>query len=115
MTGDVFRCGHEKTPENTYATGRTGPICRTCQLAAVRAWRRRQGIRERGWLGRLILDALRRHPAGLRLLPLWAKIGYRSTPDSVRVSVGYLRRRQGVPIEVVREGNYSRYRLWEER
>lgn len=76
----------------------------------MRTWRRRHGARDRDWLQRLILATLRAHPAGLRVLPLLARIGYRTGTPTVYSTIHLLRRR-GVPVVGVREGCFVRYRL----
>lgn len=114
MDAASYPCGHARTSENTYIDGRGGwARCRTCQIAAVRADRRRRGIGPADWLQRRVLAALRAHPDGLRVDRLHAKIGYRSTRVSLRAAVGYMRRTKGVPVALVREGNRARYVLRE--
>lgn len=36
----LFRCGHEKTPDNIRSGGNGGKVCRTCYNANMRTYRR---------------------------------------------------------------------------
>lgn len=61
----TFRCGHPRTPENSYTAGQTLPVCRTCRRQSSREWYLRKSkelrdSRPEDWMSRADQLALAR-------------------------------------------------------
>lgn len=82
----------------------------------MRTWnaRRRQElglpVYVHAWLQQSILRVLSAHPEGLRIVDIRAKLGYRSSRDSIRKAVYYMRR-HGKSVDSIKEGKFVRYAL----
>lgn len=108
LTPPPFRCGHAHTPANTVVAGRGADYCRACLVAGVRR------LHPPVLLGDRVVAVLAAHPGGLRIDQLRAQLGYRQSRRAIHLAVWRLRRRRGVPIAAVRQGNRSWYVLRQE-
>lgn len=65
---EQYKCGHERSPENTRSGGKGGSACRTCYNANMRAWRRHSTVYQDQYRGSVLaeqLSAARRKVAAL--------------------------------------------------
>lgn len=63
-----YKCGHDRSAENTRSGGNGGAACRTCYNDYMRTWRRHSPIYQDGYRGKVLadqLDAARRKVAAL--------------------------------------------------
>lgn len=103
--------GHAWTPDNTRIDPYGRRICRACNRAAARRYAERNRVVPPKRLVRpLILDALKGNPAGLSIMQIRAKLGYRQSPDAIKANV-YQLRKAGIPIESRKVGYSVVYRL----